>query len=229
MQAADIMTKVVYSVATDTTVADVAKTMLDNGVSAVPVVDGTGSIVGIISEGDLVRRVEANTERRPSRWLQLVSSNVELAREYVKSRGRLAAEIMTRNVATVTETTPVRDIVDMMEAKRLKRVPVVHDGAVVGMVSRADLLRALRAGARFEARNPGGDRAIRETLLAELRGQKWADAAGLNVIVSDGVVHLWGVATSPDERAALRVAAENVPGVASVEDHLVLLPALPPI
>jgi CBS domain-containing protein len=226
MQAADIMTQAVVSVAPDTVVADIAKTMLDNGISAVPVVDRAGKLVGIVSEGDLLRRVEANTERRPSRWLEMVSSNAELAREYIRSRGRMAFEIMTRDVATATESTPVRDIVDLMEARRIKRVPVVRDGVVIGVVSRANLLRAMRAGAGVGP-DGGSDRAIRDTLLAELRRQRWADMPGLDVIVSGGVVHLWGIVTTVEARDALRVAAENVAGVKGVEDHLTGMPALP--
>ncbi|HUA52039.1 MAG TPA: CBS domain-containing protein [Candidatus Sulfotelmatobacter sp.] len=229
MQAADIMTKVVISVAADTTVPDIAKLMLDRGISSVTVVDRTGRLIGLITEGDLLRRAEMGTERRPSRWLEVVSTNAELAADYVKSHARKAADIMTRDVITASAETPVRDIVDLMESRRIKRVPIVHDGAVIGIVSRANLVQALLVGARFEARDLKGDRAMREALLAELKGQAWVTATGLNVIVSDGMIHLWGTVQSPEQRSALRIAAENVPGARGVEDHLVSVPALPAV
>jgi len=229
MQAADIMTKVVISVAPDTTVPDIATLMLERGISSVTVVDRTGRLIGLITEGDLVRRAEMGTERRPSRWLEVVSTNAELAADYVKSHARKAADIMTRDVVTASAETSVRDIVDLMEAKRIKRVPIVHDGAVIGIISRTNLVQSLLVGGRFEARDLKGDRAIREALLAELSHQKWVAAIGLNVIVSDGVIHLWGTVQSPEQRAALRVAAENIPGARRIEDHLVSVPALPAV
>jgi CBS domain-containing protein len=225
MQASDIMTQPVISVAPDTAVADIAKVLLDNRISAVPVVDRTGRLVGIVSEGDLLRRVEAGTERRPSRWLEMLRTDADLASEYVSSRARTAVEIMTRRVVTATAETPVRDIVDLMEEEGIKRVLVVDNGVVIGMVSRANLLQALRAGMPLAAPRGGDDRKIREALLAELQSQPWADRAVMNVIVADGVVHLWGIVRSGEERRALRVAAESVVGVAAVEDHLVTLAA----
>ncbi len=226
MRASDIMGQAVISVAPDTTVAAVAQVMLQNRISAVPVVDRAGKLVGIISEGDLLRRIESGTERRPSRWLEMVSSNAELARDYVLSHARKAEEIMTRDVVTATAETPIRDIVDLMERARVKRIPVVRDGVVVGIVSRANLLQALRAGAPDPAPSRGDDRRIREALLTELRAQRWADSAAMNVIVTDGMVHLWGAVRSDDERRALHIAAENIDGVVGVEDHLVNLTGL---
>ncbi len=227
MQAADVMTKVVISVAPDTAVADIAKLMLDRQISSVMVVDATGLLVGIITEGDLLRRAETGTERRPSRWLEAVSTSSELAADYVKSHARKAADVMSNDVATASPTTPLRDIVDLMERKRIKRVPVVNAGVPIGIVSRANLLHALATGARFTAANPQGDRALRDSLLAELAKQKWADQPGLNIIVDNGVIHLWGTVRSPEERNALRVAAENVAGARGIEDHLTTVPALP--
>jgi CBS domain-containing protein len=227
MQAADIMSKVVISVAPDTVVADVAALMLNRGISSVTVVDPAGRLLGIITEGDLLRRIETGTERRPSRWLEMVSSNAALAADYIKSRARKASDVMTRPVVTASETTRLRDIVDLMETKHVKRVPIVHDGTVIGMVSRANLVRALATGATHRE-SPRSDREIREKLLAELAQQTWADANAVHVIVSDGVIHLWGTVQSPEERRAVCIAAENVGGRA-IEDHLVQIPALPPI
>jgi CBS domain-containing protein len=227
MQAADIMSKVVISVAPDTAVADVAALMLNRAISSVTVVGPTGRLLGIITEGDLLRRIETGTERRPSRWLEMVSSNAALAADYVRSRARKACDVMTRPVVTARETTSLRDIVDLMEAKHVKRLPIVQDDVVVGIVSRANLIRALATGAG-PRESLQSDREIRAKLLDELAHQRWADAAGLHVIVSHGVIHLWGTVQSPEERAAVRVAAENVGG-RGIEDHLVQLPALPPL
>jgi signal-transduction protein with cAMP-binding, CBS, and nucleotidyltransferase domain len=156
-----------------------------------------------------------------------MSSDSDLARNYIKARARKAADIMTAPVVTATETTPLRAIVELMERHRIKRVPIVRDDVAVGMVSRANLMQALATAGQFPA-SPKADRTIRDALQAELKAQRWAHAAVVNVIVTDGVIHLWGTVRSPEERTALRVAAENAGGKA-VEDHLALVPALPAV
>jgi CBS domain-containing protein len=221
MQAADIMVRDVISVTPDRTVSEVAKLLLDNRISGVPVIDRASRLVGIVSEGDLLRRVEAGTEPRRARWLDLLIPDAELANEYSRAHARRVEEIMTRSVITALESTPLRDLVDLMEAEHVKRIPIVRVGTVVGIVSRANLLQALRAGTPVVPPRGGDDRKIRDALLAELRSLSWTDSRQLNVIVSDGIVHLWGLVRSPEERKALRVAAENTAGVAGVEDHLV--------
>jgi CBS domain-containing protein len=204
----------------------IAALLLERHISAVPVIDDDRRILGIVSEGDLMRRGE--TERRPSWWLAAFSNAEELAREFTKTRGIRAKDVMTREVLTVTEETPIATIAELLEKRRIKRVPVVRDGRIVGIVSRADLLRAL-AVQDIKPMVPvtQDDRVIRDQLLAVLKREPWADTHLLNILVSDGVVHLWGLVGSDAEQKALRVAAETIPGVRGVEDHLSLSRTLP--
>jgi CBS domain-containing protein len=231
MRAIDVMTPNVITVDPDTLVQDLAKLLSERNISGAPVVDKTGGIVGIVSEGDLLHRSELGTERHTQKrrawWLEHFAS--ELARDYVKSHGRTVKDIMTRDVATVGEDTELAEIATLLETKRIKRVPVLRDGKIVGIVSRANLVRAL-AAATTEAPMPDADdRAIRARLLTELEKQPWATKLwAQDVIVNNGVVHLWFGSDEPEERRqAARVAAENVPGVRSVEEHEVPIPLMP--
>lgn len=227
MQARDLMTTAVVTVSPETLVREIARLLLGHRISAVPVVDTDNRILGIVSEGDLMRRAEMGTEWHRSWWLSLTADVDELAREYVKSHGRRADDVMTREVVTVAEDTPAGEIASLLESRRIKRVPVVRDGRLVGIVSRADLLRGLAAHPpEPEGHSSTDDRAIREQLLRELRASRWASPASVNVVVKDGAVHLWGLVRTEEERQALRVAASNVPGVRAVEDHLVRLPVV---
>jgi len=210
----------------ETTVEALARLMINLRLSGVPVMDRDGRLVGIVTEGDLLRRVETGTERHRPRWSEPFSSNSRLAAEYVKSHAKRVADIMTREVFSVEETATLGEIADLLETKQIKRVPVVHDGKIVGIVSRADLLQVLASGGAKTA-DEEQDGAIRRQLLAELREQQWADASEDRVVVSDGVVHLWGTVGSEDERRALRIAAENTPGVRAIEDHTEVGTALP--
>ena len=238
MRAMDVMTTNVITVSPDTSVQDVAKTLSERSISGVPVVDAQNRLVGIVSEGDLLHRVELGTDRRPDRrtgrrrswWLDTVGSDEELARAYVKSHGRTARDVMTSEVTSVSETTEIADIANLLETKRIKRVPVVRDGKLVGIVSRANLVRALAAaGSHLSADTATDDRTIRQKLLAELQGQEWVHAWAADIIVRDGVVHIWVSDDRPEEeRQALRVAAENIPGVRGVEEHIVPAPMIPP-
>jgi CBS domain-containing protein len=213
------MTPDVICAAPETPVSELIRLMLDNRISAVPIV-GDGQIVGIVSEGDLLRRAETGTEAHPSRWLELVTSTSRLAADYTRTHGRKAAEVMTHEVVTVADTTPIAEIAQLLEAKRIKRVPVIRDGRLVGIVSRRNLLQALAS--RLSAPPvTADDRTIREAFYAELRRQVWAGCPGsINAVVADGVVHLWGIAQDDERRQALVVAAENIPGVRMVEDHM---------
>jgi CBS domain-containing protein len=226
MKAKDVMTTKVATVGPDMPVNAIAALLLERHISAVPVIDDDRRILGIVSEGDLMRRGE--TERRPSWWLAAFSNAEELAREFTKTRGIRAKDVMTREVLTVTEETPIATIAELLEKRRIKRVPVVRDGRIVGIVSRADLLRAL-AVQDIKPMVPvtQDDRVIRDQLLAVLKREPWADTHLLNILVSDGVVHLWGLVGSDAEQKALRVAAETIPGVRGVEDHLSLSRTLP--
>jgi CBS domain-containing protein len=233
MRAMDVMTTNVITVGPNTSVQEVATLLSERGISGVPVVDAQDRVVGIVSEGDLLHRVETGTERRVQRrrswWLDRIGSDEDLARDYVKSHGRTVKDVMTREVISVTDTTELADIATLLETKSIKRVPVVRDGRLVGIVSRANLVRALAAaGAQMTTEAAGDDRTIRAKLLAELKGQEWVHAWAADIIVRDGVVHLWCSDDRPEEeRQALRVAAENIPGVRGVEEHIVPAPVLP--
>jgi CBS domain-containing protein len=225
MIAKDVMTAPVVTVYADTPVRRIAEVLLAHRISAVPVVDARGAIVGIVSEGDLMRRAETGTERHRSWWLRLVSGPDDLARDYVKAHGRGAADVMTRDVITVAEDSPVSAIACLLEERRIKRVPVVRDGRLVGIVSRADLLRGLATQpAPPEPSVSMDDRAIRDRLMRTLGEVGWTRPEFVKVIVTDGVVHLWGLVSSKEQRRALVVAAGNVPGARGVEDHMTLMP-----
>jgi CBS domain-containing protein len=221
MKAKDIMTTPVVTVSPDTSVRDIAKLLFERRISGVPVVD-KGQLVGIVTEGDLLHRYEIETDERPLRgswWLRLIASD-ESPGEYIRSHARLAKDIMTQDVITVDEETPISKIAMIFETRRIKRVPVLRDGQLVGIVSRANLVQALATKSpSVIAATAQSDDAIREQLLAELGHRSWWKSFITNLIVMDGVVHYWGLFGSEDERTAARVAAENIPGVRRVEDH----------
>jgi len=232
MRAMDVMTTDVITVSPDTTVQDLAKLLAERGISGTPVVDAGGQLVGIVSEGDLLHRAEIGTahrhrERRRSWWLDHFAS--EAAREYVKSHGRTVNDVMTPNVVTVSEDTDLAEVAALLEARRIKRVPVLRDGRIVGIISRANLVRALGATKGAPPREgEADDRTIRARLLNELGREEWARIWPEDVIVRDGIVHFWLTSDEPEEkRRALRVAAETIPGVRGVEEHFLPMPALP--
>jgi CBS domain-containing protein len=223
MKARDVMVSPVVTVKPYSSVKEVAKILIEKSISAVPVTDDSGKLVGIVSEGDLVHRSEAGTERQRSWWLRLMAGDDMLAADYVKAHGRKIADVMTRNVVTATPAMPLDEIAILLEMNAIKRVPIVKDGQIVGIVSRANLVQAV-ASAPKGLEIPLTDSAIRDRLLAHLNAQPWAHAALLNVTVNDGVVYLWGITSSETERKAIRVAAETTPGVRTVNDHLILRP-----
>jgi CBS domain-containing protein len=228
MQASDVMTYNVVSVEPDSSITAAARLMLQKHLSGLPVIDAAGTLVGIITEGDFLRRAETGTERHRSRWLEFLIGPGALADDYVRSSGRKVCEVMTRDVYTVSETTALQDVVKLMEQRRIKRVPVVRGQSVVGMITRANLMRALIHLSLQEKPSSPGDTEIRERLLNELNRHSWAPLALINIAVNDGVVKLSGALMDERERQALRVAAENVPGVKKVEDELVWIdPMLP--
>jgi CBS domain-containing protein len=221
MNASDVMTRTLLSVRLDATVAEAIRTMLDNRISGLPVIDEAGRLVGILTEGDLLRRGETGTERQRSRWLEILMGPGRLAGEYVRTHGRKIGEVMTRDVVSVTLDTPLKEVVELMERHRIKRVPVLHGEVLVGILSRADLLRALLGRLQEEESLATNDGEIRERILGELAKAAWMPRDGIAITVENGVVDLNGVILDEKEREALRVAAENVPGVRAVEDHLV--------
>jgi CBS domain-containing protein len=229
MKASDIMTAPVVTVEPDTSVRDIAELLFERRISAVPVLE-EGRLVGLVSEADLLHRREIGTDHVPrsgSWWLRLFSAD-RTPEEYVKSHARRAREIMTRDVTTVAPDTPVAQIATLLETRGIKRVPVMHGGRLVGIVSRSNLVQALAVKPVPEAARPQADDAIRASLLAELEHQPWwRRQVAANVVVTDGVVHYWGTLDSEDQRDAARIAAENIPGVRRVEDHRFRLHDLP--
>ncbi|MDN5001319.1 CBS domain-containing protein [Bradyrhizobium sp. GCM10027634] len=224
MQARDIMVSPVVTIGPTATVRQLAQILLERRISAVPVVDADNKILGIASEGDLMHRTESGTERSPSWWLQLLTGDAQLATDYVKSHSIRVQDIMTREVATAAPETPLHEIAVLLEERQIKRVPIVNkEGQLVGIVSRANLLQAIAsARPKFEVSLP--DSAIRKRFLEELRKQPWAHTYNLNATVQNGVVDIWGFAPSLAERTAIRVAAEAIPGVVAVNDHLLETP-----
>lgn len=232
MRALDVMTTDVITVDPEMTVQSLAALLAERGISGAPVVDAAGNLVGIISEGDLLHRAEIGTARRHrvrrrSWWLDHFAS--DLARDYVKSHGRTVKEIMTREVVTVTEDTDLAEVASLLEARRIKRVPVMHDGKVVGIISRSNIVRAVGATKGAPPREgEDDDRSIRARLLAELGREEWAQLWPEDIIVRAGVVHFWVSDDEPPEkRQALRVAAETTAGVRGVEEHVLPAPVLP--
>lgn len=224
MKAADVMVRNVITISPDATVGEVADLLLTHRISAVPVVD-KGNIVGIISEGDLLRRAEAGTEFRRSHWLEWMTPGQTLAAEFVKSHARRVSDVMTRRVISVTPDTPLNEVATMLEKNGIKRVPVVENGKLVGILSRANLVQALAALYRQAAPATVGDIELRANVVAQLEAQSWTHPSLLNVIVHDGTVELWGIVDSAAEKNAVRVAAEVTPGVKAVTDNLMVRPA----
>jgi CBS domain-containing protein len=218
MKAHDVMTWGAITVEPEASVTRAVRLMLQNKISGLPVVDAKGQLVGMVTEGDFLRRGELGTQRQRPRWLEFLLGPGKLAAEYVQASGQKVAQVMTPELRTITPETPLEEVVGLMERHRIKRLPVVQDGKLVGIVSRANLLHALASVAREVKPAAGDDASIRERILAECAKQSWAPH--VNVVVRDGVVGLWGVITDERERQAFIVVAENVPGVKAVHDHL---------
>jgi CBS-domain-containing membrane protein len=230
MNAADIMTQKVISVTPGTTIAEAAQLLLQHRISGLPVVDPGGAVVGMVTEGDLLRRIETGTQRRHSRWLEFLISPGRLAQEYTDANARKVGEVMTEDVVSVAPGDSLPEVVRLMEHHHIKRLPVIEAGRLVGIVSRANLVQALLHNLAEPPGKPPGmpggdemtdDAEIRERILAEIAKQPWGPRAGVDVRVKTGIVELYGTITDERERAALRVLAENLPGVKAVRDNLV--------
>jgi CBS domain-containing protein len=225
MKAADVMVSNVISVGSQASVQEVAEVLLRNRISGVPVIGRQGELAGIVSEGDLMRRPEAGTERRHSWWLDLLTSSQGLASDYIKSHSRKVVDVMTRSVITATPDTPVREIATLLEKHGIKRVPIVADGKVVGIVSRANLLQAL-ASAKNMPPGTTDDASIRAKIVSKLATEPWTKPSFMNFIVQDGTVDLWGIVDSQTEKKAVRVLVESTPGVRAVNDNLIIPSAM---
>ena len=224
MKVADVMASNVISVAPETPVNEIAGILLQKRISAVPVVDARGRLAGIVSEGDLLRRAELHTERRRSWWAGLLSRVDSLAAEYVKTHGRRAEDVMTRDVVTASEDVPLDEVVTLLEQRHVKRLPVLRNGKLVGIVSRADLLQTLARTVDAAPAETIDDETIYDDIMDRIRSEPWGMPWRVTVTVQDGIVKLTGAVSSEEERKALRVAAETVPGVREVHDELALEP-----
>lgn len=219
MRAHQIMTRTVITVAPETKIVEAADIMLQKHLSGLPVVDASGKLVGIISEGDLIRRPEIGTQKKRGRWLGFLVGPGKLASDFVHEQGRKVAEVMTKSPVTITEDTSLAEIAELMEKNNIKRLPVMRGDALVGIVTRANLLQAVASLAREVPDPTADDDHIRNRVIAALEKRDWCPF-GLNVIVRNGIVHLSGVITDERSRQAAVVAAENVDGVKKVHDHL---------
>jgi len=225
MRAHQIMTRSVVTVTPDATILEAANTMLQHHVSGLPVVDAAGKLVGIVSEGDFIRRSEIGTQRKRSRWLRFVLGTGADATDYVREHGRKVSEVMTSEPLTIAEDATLEELVTSMETNGIKRLPVMRGAKLVGIVSRANLLQAVASLAHEIPDPTADDDHIRSRIIQALEKHDWSPF-GLNVIVRDGIVHLSGVITDEDSRQAAMVAAENVSGVRKVHDHLCWVEAM---
>ncbi|ESZ68750.1 CBS domain-containing protein [Mesorhizobium sp. L103C105A0] len=220
MQAEAIMSKPVIAIDPSASIAEAAGLMLTNKISGLPVIRSDGSLMGIVSEGDFLRRRELGTQRKRPRWLEFLVGPGSLAQEYVLANGRLVEEVMSDSVLTAPPTASIEQIVELMIKHRVKRIPIVEHGMVVGMIARSDLLRALLRVSTSAASNAASDNEIRQRIVAEFSAQKWANADLIGVVVENGAVELSGAIFDERQRQAAIVAAENVAGVKMVKDNL---------
>jgi len=220
MQVRDVMTRNVVSVSADQSVLEAAQLMLEKRISGLPVIDATGKLIGIVTEGDFLRRDEIGTQRQRPKWLEFFIGPGRMAAEYVHTAGRRVNEVMTAEPWTITEDDSLETVVELMENHHVKRLPVLRDGRLVGIVSRADLMDALLelASHRRQSAAMADDATIRKRILAAVAATRWAPNIG--VAVHDGIAELSGIITDERERKGLIVAAENVVGVKQVHDHM---------
>jgi CBS domain-containing protein len=220
MKAQDVMVRDVFTVKPDASVTDAIKILSEHDISALPVVDADGNLVGILSEADLLARAE-NDEHRHAWWVEAFLPAGKLAQEFVKAHGTKVSEVMSTDVITASEDAPVSDIAALLERHRIKRIPIVANGKVVGIVSRSNLIQALASSKMAPEAKHESDRSIRLELLDRLGQQRWTDFGSRNVTVENGVVHLWGLVGSDAERKALVALAQDVRGASSVTDEMI--------
>lgn len=223
MKAKHVMASPVKTGNADMTVREVAKILSESRISALPIVDDAGKLTGLISEGDLIRRAEIGTQKQRSWWLSLFTSNVQLAEDYSRAHARKVKDLMTRDVIFVDPETSLSEIARLFERHHIKRVPVLKNGSLVGIVTRGNLVQAIATAPQKDHR-PLADEQIREKIQKRLEAESWANPMTINVTVHEGVVNLWGIVRTEAERSAVRVAIESIAGVKSVDDHLALEP-----
>ena len=223
MHAAEIMTRNVITATAKTEIKEIVDLMIKNRISAVPVVDGNDRVIGMVSEGDLMRRVENNTERRDSWWLKALFTARNDADASGKSHGRRAEDVMTRDPISVSEDTPLYKIAQTLEKHHIKRVPVVTNGKLVGIISRSNLLHGFSTMQKDSA-GTADDRTIREKIVNEMSDRLGISGNTTNVVVSNGVVTLWGLVETEAEKKAAAIAAEGTAGVKEVHNNLGVAP-----
>jgi CBS domain-containing protein len=221
MKTSEVMQRELVAATPQTTLDDAVHLMVRSRISGLPVVDATGAVVGILTEGDLLRRTEIGTQARAPAWMGWLASQGRAAREYVRENARKVGELMTTPAITVSPDTELAEVVALMESRRIKRVPVVVGGRLVGILTRSDLMRALEKLLPKADAGPIADAELRRRLLASLREQRWAPRVSFDIKVSDGIVELVGVVTDERTRLATKVLIENTPGVRAVIDHLI--------
>jgi CBS domain-containing protein len=225
MRVTDVMTRDVGTVTPESTLTELVRLLAGRHVSGAPVVNAERQVVGIVTEGDLVRRYEIGTDRKRRSWLQgFFDTSQAHARDFVRTHSRCVADIMTREVISVGESATLADVAEIFEERRIRRVPVMLDGKLVGIVSRADLIRALDDRLADELRATGDDREISERFQKVLETEPWADVDLIHFSVKNGVIELWGLVPSEEQHQALLVAAESTPGVRRIEDRLTIRP-----
>ena len=225
MRAADVMSRCVVSISSDSTIFEAAELLVSMHFSALPVVDGSGKIVGIVSEADLMRRPEIGTAPHHSWLSRMLADGGQAAAEYVSFNSRRVADVMTKKVISVQQDATLGEIAETMAKHKVKRVPVLHDNLVVGIVSRSNLLQALMSREPAGGAAGASDEELRRNVMAAVDKQPWSSAWPTNVMVNSGVVHLWGFVSSNAVLSAYRVAAENVPGVKKVKNHMRPVPS----
>jgi CBS domain-containing protein len=227
MQAQHIMTKNVLSVGAETPVHDIATLMIEKRISGLPVVTADGQVIGVVSQSDLLHRHELQTETKQKWWLKVFSDPDHMAREFSKAHGLKAQDIMNRHVVSVDESTDLADVAAILDRNHIKRVPVLRNGKLVGLIARSDLVKALVKAPVRDAVATVDPAVLHRALAKKMRAQTWLNASFLNVIVENGTVHLWGFVGSEDQHRALRVLVEETAGVKAIEDHLAVgYPAL---
>ena len=220
MKAKDIMTRDVATVRSDTSVRDIAALMMEKHISGVPVLSDDGTIIGIVSQSDLLHRAEVGTERKHKWWFRLFADSDAAAREYAKAHGLRARDIMSRYVISVHQDAELRDVADILDSHRIKRVPVLDEGRLVGIISRGDLVRALSQVQVAKVATRIENAALHKALSDRIKSQSWINDSYINVAVNDGVVELWGFVVSADQHSALRALVEETEGVRRVDDKL---------
>ena len=224
MKAEDVMVSTVITVGVNASIGEVAAILLNNHISAAPVVDEKGELVGIVSEGDLMRRPEIGTTKRHSWWLELISNKWASATKYIKSHSRKVADVMTRDLINAKPDTPLGDIAGLLERNQIKRVPIVERGKLVGIVSRANILQALSSATRkLPSLMTADDSELRRKVVSQMASEPWRPTM-LTVTVQDGTVDLWGLVHSVEQKKAAQLAAETTPGVRAVVNNIFVQP-----